>query len=242
MRLLQMRELYLCQSGADHNAGKSEGSGDFRAFIPDKHSGVPGDGLSSGNDIKPEAGQPDKLYCIDFYSAMWMNFLLRTMAWQTLLEKNGVINSILSLFHLPALEIINTPYAIVLGMVYNFLPFMVLPIYNVLIKIDSNVLNAARDLGANPVQTFVKVTFPLSIPGVISGITMVFVPALTTFVISDLLGGGKLLLIGNVIEQSFKQNSNWHVGSGLSLVLMVFIIASMALVAKYDKGEGGTAF
>ena len=174
--------------------------------------------------------------------AMWMNFLLRTMAWQTLLEKNGVINSILSFFHLPALEIINTPYAIVLGMVYNFLPFMVLPIYNVLIKIDSNVLNAARDLGANPVQTFVKVTFPLSIPGVISGITMVFVPALTTFVISDLLGGGKILLIGNVIEQSFKQNSNWHVGSGLSLVLMVFIIASMALVAKYDKGEGGTVF
>ena len=142
-----------------------------------------------------------------FILPMWMNFLLRTMAWQTLLEKNGVINSILSLFHLPALEIINTPYAIVLGMVYNFLPFMVLPIYNVLIKIDSNVLNAARDLGANPVQTFVKVTFPLSIPGVISGITMVFVPALTTFVISDLLGGGKLLLIGNVIEQSFKQNS-----------------------------------
>ena len=177
-----------------------------------------------------------------FILPMWMNFLLRTMAWQTLLEKNGVINSILSLFHLPALEIINTPYAIVLGMVYNFLPFMVLPIYNVLIKIDSNVLNAARDLGANPVQTFVKVTFPLSIPGVISGITMVFVPALTTFVISDLLGGGKLLLIGNVIEQSFKQNSNWNVGSGLSLVLMVFIIASMALVAKYDKGEGGTAF
>ena len=105
-----------------------------------------------------------------FILPMWMNFLLRTMAWQTLLEKNGVINSILSLFHLPALEIINTPYAIVLGMVYNFLPFMVLPIYNVLIKIDSNVLNAARDLGANPVQTFVKVTFPLSIPGVISGI------------------------------------------------------------------------
>ena len=175
-----------------------------------------------------------------FILPMWMNFLLRTMAWQTLLEKNGVINSILSLFHLPALEIINTPYAIVLGMVYNFLPFMVLPIYNVLIKIDSNVLNAARDLGANPVQTFVKVTFPLSIPGVISGITMVFVPALTTFVISDLLGGGKILLIGNVIEQSFKQNSNWHVGSGLSLVLMVFILISMVVTTKYDKdGQGG---
>ena len=174
-----------------------------------------------------------------FILPMWMNFLLRTMAWQTLLEKNGVINSILSLFHLPALEIINTPYAIVLGMVYNFLPFMVLPIYNVLIKIDSNVLNAARDLGANPLQTFVKVTFPLSIPGVISGITMVFVPALTTFVISNLLGGSKILLIGNVIEQEFTKGSNWNLGSGLSLVLMVFILISMALIAKYDSnGEG----
>ena len=177
-----------------------------------------------------------------FILPMWMNFLLRTLAWQTLLEKNGVINSVLSFLHLPALEIINTPYAIILGMVYNFLPFMVLPIYNVLIKIDRNVINAARDLGANSVQTFWKVIFPLSIPGVISGITMVFVPALTTFVISDLLGGGKILLIGNVIEQSFKQNSNWHVGSGLSLVLMVFIIASMALVAKYDNEDGGAAF
>ena len=136
-----------------------------------------------------------------FILPMWMNFLLRTLAWQTLLEKNGVINSVLSFLHLPALEIINTPYAIILGMVYNFLPFMVLPIYNVLIKIDRNVINAARDLGANSVQTFWKVIFPLSIPGVISGITMVFVPALTTFVISDLLGGGKLLLIGTVIEQ-----------------------------------------
>ena len=174
-----------------------------------------------------------------FILPMWMNFLLRTLAWQTLLEKNGVINSILAFFHLPGISIINTPGAIILGMVYNFLPFMVLPIYNVLIKIDSNVINAARDLGANPVQTFCKVIFPLSIPGVISGITMVFVPALTTFVISDLLGGGKILLIGNVIEQSFKQNSNWHVGSGLSLVLMVFIIASMALVAKYDNEDGG---
>lgn len=170
-----------------------------------------------------------------FILPMWMNFLLRTMAWQTLLEKNGVINSILSFVHLPALEIINTPGPIILGMVYNFLPFMVLPIYNVLIKIDRDVINAARDLGASSSYTFLKIILPLSIPGIISGITMVFVPALTTFVISDLLGGGKILLIGNVIEQSFKQNSNWHVGSGLSMVLMVFIIASMALVAKYDK-------
>lgn len=177
-----------------------------------------------------------------FILPMWMNFLLRTLAWQTLLEKNGVINSILSFFHLPQQSLINTPTAIVLGMVYNFLPFMVLPIYNVLSKIDRDVIFAARDLGANGFQTFTRIILPLSIPGIISGITMVFVPSLTTFVISDLLGGSKLLLIGNVIEQEFKQGSNWHTGSGLSLVLMVFIIASMALIAKYDKDGEGTAF
>ena len=176
-----------------------------------------------------------------FILPMWMNSLLRIIAWQNLLEKNGVINSLLHFFHLPALEIINTPYAIVLGMVYDFLPFMILPIYNVLSKIDTNVIEAARDLGANSVQTFTKILLPLSVPGIISGITMVFVPSLTTFVISDLLGGSKILLIGNVIEQEFKQGSNWNVGSGLSLVLMLFIIASMALSAKYDKnGEGNT--
>ncbi len=177
-----------------------------------------------------------------FILPMWMNFLLRTLAWQTLLEKNGVINAVLSFLHLPELNIINTPYAIVLGMVYNFLPFMVLPIYNVLIKIDKDVINAARDLGANAVQVFTKVILPLSVPGIISGITMVFVPALTTFVISDILGGSKILLIGNVIEQEFTQSYNWHVGSGLSLVLMIFIIFSMALVSKYDKDGEGTAF
>ena len=177
-----------------------------------------------------------------FILPMWMNFLLRTMAWQTLLEKNGVINQFLNFLHLPSIQLINTPYAIILGMVYNFLPFMVLPLYNVLSKIDKDVISAARDLGATELYTFRKIIFPLSLPGVVSGVIMVFVPALTTFVISDLLGGSKILLIGNVIEQKFKQGSNWHVGSGLSLVLMVFIIASMALVAKYDKGEGGTAF
>lgn len=173
-----------------------------------------------------------------FILPMWMNFLLRTLAWQTLLEKTGVINSILKFMNLPTLDIINTPYAIILGMVYNFLPFMVLPIYNVLIKIDKDVVNAARDLGANGFQTFIKIIFPLSLPGVISGITMVFVPALTTFVISDLLGGSKILLIGNVIEQEFKQGSNWHAGSGLSLVLMIFIIFSMIITNKYDKDGG----
>ena len=177
-----------------------------------------------------------------FILPMWMNSLLRIIAWQNLLEKNGVINSLLHFFHLPALEIINTPYAIVLGMVYDFLPFMILPIYNVLSKIDTNVIEAARDLGANSVQTFTKILLPLSVPGIISGITMVFVPSLTTFVISDLLGGSKILLIGNVIEQEFKQGSNWRSGSGMSLVLMIFILISMALIAKYDKDGEGTTF
>ena len=177
-----------------------------------------------------------------FILPMWMNFLLRTMAWQTLLEKTGVINSILNFLHLPALRIINTPYAIVLGMVYNFLPFMVLPIYNVLVKIDKDVISAARDLGAGNIQTFTKIILPLSVPGIISGITMVFVPALTTFVISNLLGGSKILLIGNVIEQEFKQTNNWNAGSALSTVLMIFIILSMVLMNKYDKDGEGTAF
>lgn len=174
-----------------------------------------------------------------FILPMWMNFLLRTMAWQTLLEKTGVINSILNFLHLPSLKIINTPYAIVLGMVYNFLPFMVLPIYNALSKIDRNIIHAAKDLGANNVQVFFKITLPLSVPGIISGITMVFIPALTTFVISKLLGGSKILLIGNVIEEEFTQASNWHLGSGLSIVLMLFIIVNMVLSAIFDKdGEG----
>ena len=177
-----------------------------------------------------------------FILPMWMNFLLRTMAWQTLLEKNGVINSLLSALHLPSINIINTPGAIILGMVYNFLPFMVLPIYNVLAKIDDNVINAARDLGAGSFQTLTKILLPLSVPGIISGITMVFVPALTTFVISNLLGGSKILLIGNVIEQEFTKGSNWNLGAGLSMVLMVFILISMTMIAKYDKNGEGTAF
>ena len=177
-----------------------------------------------------------------FILPMWMNFLLRTMAWQLILSNNGVLNTLLGFLHLPKVHIIYTFQAVLIGMVYDFLPFMILPIYNVLSKIDTNVIEAARDLGANSVQTFTKILLPLSVPGIISGITMVFVPSLTTFVISDLLGGSKILLIGNVIEQEFKQGSNWHSGSGMSLVLMVFILISMALIAKYDKDGEGTTF
>ncbi len=174
-----------------------------------------------------------------FILPMWMNFLLRTFAWLTLLEKTGIINTLLKMLGLPTLDIINTPSAIVLGMVYNFLPFMVLPIYNVLVKIDKNVINAARDLGANSIQTFIKITLPLSVPGIISGISMVFVPALTTFIISKILGGSKILLIGNVIEQEFTMTGNWNLGSGLSIVLMLFIIFNMVITAVTDKeGEG----
>lgn len=177
-----------------------------------------------------------------FILPMWMNFLLRTIAWQNLLENEGIINTVLSFVNLPKMNIINTPYAIILGMIYNFMPFMVLPIFNVLCKIDKNLINAARDLGANGFQTFMKVTLPLSIPGIISGITMVFIPSLTTFVVSDLLGGSKILLIGNVIEQEFTLNYDWHLGSGLSIVLMLFIIVSMVFALIFDKNGEGNAF
>ena len=184
-------------------------------------------------------GNQYRFIILIFILPMWINFLLRTLSWQALLEKTGVINSILSFFGLPNLRIINTPYAIILGMVYNFLPFMVLPLYNALSKIDKNVINAAKDLGANSVQTFLRVTLPLSVPGIISGVTMVFVPALTTFVISTVLGGSKILLIGNVIEQEFTQSGNWHLGSGLSIVLMIFILLNMMITALLEKKDGG---
>ena len=167
---------------------------------------------------------------------MWMNFLLRTYAWQSLLEKTGIINTFLTSIGLQPLRMINTNGAIILGMVYNFLPFMILPIYNALDDIDRNVINAARDLGASSGQTFVRVTFPLSMPGVISGITMVFIPALTTFVVSSLLGGGKILLIGNVIEQEFMVAYDWNLGSGLSLVLLIFIIINV-IVSMFTERE-----
>ena len=185
---------------------------------------------------------------------MWMNFLLRTYAWMSILENNGFINGffrsigLISFlqthfgYTLNYIPLINTQGAIVLGMVYNFLPFMVLPIYNTLAKIDDNVINAARDLGADNYQTLTKILLPLSVPGIVSGITMVFVPALTTFVISNLLGGSKILLIGNVIEQEFTKGSNWNLGAGLSIVLMVFILLSMTMIAKYDKDGEGSAF
>ena len=174
----------------------------------------------------------------------WTSFLIRVYAWMGILKNNGVLNNFLLWLGVidQPLTILHTNLAVYIGIVYAYVPFMVLPIYNVLIKIDRDVINAARDLGANSVQTFLKVTLPLTTPGIVSGITMVFIPALTTFVISDLLGGSKILLIGNVIEQEFKQTNNWNAGSALSTVLMIFIILSMVLMNKYDKDGEGTAF
>ena len=161
-----------------------------------------------------------------FILPMWMNFLLRTYAWQAILDINGILDLFLAKFGITGFNIINTPAAIILGMVYDYLPFMVLPIYNVLVKIDDNVINAARYLGAIFWQTLFKIIIPLSKAGIASGIIMVFVPSLTTFVISDILGGGKLLLIGNIVENKVKAD-NLNLAAGLSLVLMIFIVVNM---------------
>ena len=174
-----------------------------------------------------------------FILPMWMNFLLRTLAWQNLLEKNGVINSVLHFFGLPSWNVINTPTAIILGMVYNFLPFMVLPIYTVLIKLDRRLIEAAQDLGAPTHLVFRRVIVPLSIPGVISGITMVFVPSVSTFVISQMLGSGKNLLIGDLIDLQFMGGAyNPHLGSAIALVMMLLIFLCMWIMNKFDDGSG----
>lgn len=176
-----------------------------------------------------------------FILPMWMNFMLRILAWRLLLSNNGIVNLILGTIGLGSVKILNTPTAVVFGMVYDFLPFMILPIYNSMARIKQDTLDAAKDLGATNLIIFFKIILPLTLSGIISGIIMVFVPALTSFVISDLLGGGKVLLIGNVIEQEFMQGTNWYLGSGLSVVLMIFVIASMAIMNIFDKDGGGNA-
>ena len=173
---------------------------------------------------------------------MWMNFLLRTYAWSAILGKNGFINTLLGMVGLGPINILYTDAAVLLGMVYNFLPFMILPIHTILSKMDQDLINAAKDLGANNFQVFTKVIFPLSLPGVISGITMVFMPAVSTFVISKLLGGGQFYLIGNLIEQEFMSVGDWHFGSAISIFMMIIILISMAIMNKYSSGtdkEGG---
>lgn len=174
-----------------------------------------------------------------FVIPMWMNFLLRTYAWLTLLGRNGIINIFIMKLGFQPLDLLYNDKAVLLGMVYNFLPFMVLPIYSVLVKMNTNLIEAAEDLGANKTQVFTKVVFPLSLSGVITGITMVFIPALSTFVISSLLGGNKYNLIGNLIEQQFRWTGDWHFGSTMSIILMLFIVVSSVLTSRFDKEKEG---
>jgi len=169
---------------------------------------------------------------------MWINLLLRTYAWMSLLERDGLINRFLGAFGLGPFQMINTPGAVVLGMVYNYLPFMVLPIFTVIRKIDRSVIEAAQDLGGNTATVFKRVIFPLSLPGVLSGITMVFVPSVSTFIISRLLGGGKSLLLGDLIEMQFLGNAyNPHLGSAISLVMMLIVLVCIAVMNRFGEGE-----
>jgi len=169
---------------------------------------------------------------------MWMNFLLRTYAWMSILENTGLLNRLLSAIGLPTLNIINTPAAVVIGMVYNFLPFMILPIYSVIIKIDRSLFEAAQDLGANTFSVFYKLVFPLSLPGVLSGVMMVFVPAVSTFVITQLLGGGMVMMLGDLIEMQFLGTAyNPQLGSAIALVMMLIVILFMYVVNKFGQGE-----
>lgn len=169
---------------------------------------------------------------------MWTNFLLRTYAWMTLLGNNGIINNLLGMIGIGPLKLINTEGAVVLGMVYNYLPFMILPLYSVMVKIDKSLIEAASDLGCNPVSTLFRVVVPLSVPGIMSGVTMVFVPAISTFIISRMLGGGSNLLIGDLIEMQFLGNAyNPHLGAGISLVLMVIILLIMTIMNQFNPDD-----
>ena len=170
---------------------------------------------------------------------LWMNFLLRTYAWMSILENTGLLNRFLSFIGLPQVRIINTQIAVVIGMVYNFLPFMILPIYSVIVKIDRSLFEAAQDLGASSASVFVKLILPLSLPGILSGVTMVFVPAVSTFVITQLLGGGMIILLGDLIEMQFLGTAyNPHLGSAISLVMMAIVIAFVLLMNRFGDGGG----
>lgn len=167
----------------------------------------------------------------------WINMLVRTYAWIGILQDDGIINSLLTAIGLNTVKMLYTDFAVALGMIYNFLPFMILQIYTALTKMDPCYLEAARDLGANRFNCFMRITLPLSIPGVISGITLVFLPAVSSFFIPKLLGGGQYVLIGNVIETQFLTAGNWNVGSAISLIMAVIIMISIFLARRLDKGE-----
>ncbi|MDR1589351.1 MAG: ABC transporter permease [Oscillospiraceae bacterium] len=189
-----------------------------------------------------ESGRVQRAAVVLIMLPMWMNFLLRTYAWMSILERNGLLNRLLGALGIAPLDIIYTPAAVVIGMVYNFLPFMVLPIYSVIAKIDRSLIEAAADLGAAPRAVFTRVIAPLSLPGVLSGVTMVFVPAVSTFVISKLLGGGKEILLGDLIEMQFRGAAyNPRLGSAISLVMMVIVIVFMYFMNRFGEGEEGVA-
>lgn len=174
----------------------------------------------------------------------WINMLVRTYAWMGILQDNGVISNILNIIGIKDVSLLHTSFAVILGMVYNFVPFMILQIYTSLSKMDKSLIEAANDLGANNLQTFIRVTFPLSLPGVISGITLVFLPAVSSFFIPKLLGGGQYVLIGNVIENEFLTSGDWNFGSAISLIMTIIIMVSMYITKKIDVGakvEGGEA-
>ena len=170
---------------------------------------------------------------------MWMNLLIRTYSWMNILETNGLINNLLTAIGLPNAQLLGNGAAVVLGMVYNFLPYMIMPIYTVMSKIDSRYLEAASDLGCNGRQVMLRVVFPLSVSGIISGITMVLVPSVSTFYISQKMGNGRFEMIGDTIERQFMSNYDYHMGATLSLVLMVLIIICLAVMNRFGDEEGG---
>ncbi len=193
------------------------------------------------NRARLRRGRSDFLLFL-FVMPMWMNALLRTYAWLALLEPKGIINTLLGLVGIAQQQFLYNRFAIGLGMVYNYLPYMVLPIYSVLVKIDPSVVEAAEDLGANRRSTFLRVIFPLSAPGILSGVNMVFMPAMTTFLIPNLLGGGRYLLIGNVIERQYMVARDWTTASALSIVLLVLVLLGMRVLTRNEaeSGEGGS--
>lgn len=172
---------------------------------------------------------------------MWMNFLIRTYSLMTILGDSGVVNNLLNALGLKSVHMINTGGAVIFGMVYNFLPYMILPIYTVLSKLDNSLVEAAHDLGSGRTTTFRRVILPLSLPGLLSGITMVFVPCVSTFYITQKLGGGQIVLIGDVIETQFQSANNYHLGAALSFVLMILIFVCLGVMNYFDDGtqDGG---
>ncbi len=183
------------------------------------------------------------LLSVLFILPMWMNFLLRTYAWMSLLENTGLINKILIAIGVGQMTLLYNSNAVLLGMVYNFLPFMILPILTVMRKMNRSLLEASSDLGSNPRGTFRRVILPMSVPGIVSGVTMVFIPAVTTFVISRLLGGSQFMLFGDLLEQEFLQMNDWNFGSALSIVMMVIMLACISLMNRVSTSdlEGGGA-